>query len=72
MIKIRLSRQGKRNYPFYRIVAIDTKKKQRGKFLDILGYWIPNKKKLEINKKKLDTLLSNGAVLNLSVKNLIK
>ena len=36
-VKIRLSRIGKKNAPFSRIVAIDSRKKRDGAFLEDLG-----------------------------------
>ena len=49
MIRIRLNRKGVKNKPFYRIVAIDSKKKRGGKALAILGYWNPKKNEIKIN-----------------------
>ena len=40
-VKIRLSRIGKKNAPFYRIVAIDERKKRDGASLEILGTYNP-------------------------------
>ena len=40
-VKIRLSQIGKKNAPFYRIVAIDSRKKRDGKFLEDLGTYNP-------------------------------
>lgn len=40
-VKIRLSRIGKKNAPFYRIVAIDERKKRDGAALEILGTYNP-------------------------------
>ncbi|QLG69381.1 MAG: SSU ribosomal protein S16p [Candidatus Woesebacteria bacterium] len=71
MIKIRLSRLGKRNKPFYRIVAIDESKKREGEPREVLGFWNPVKKEFKINQEKLEDWLKKGAVLNQSVKNLL-
>lgn len=71
MIKIRLSRLGKRNKPFYRIVAIDESKKREGEPREVLGFWNPIKKEFKINQEKLEEWLKKGAVLNQSVKNLL-
>ena len=37
MVKIRLSRTGGKNSPFYRIVAVDERKKSNGRSLELLG-----------------------------------
>lgn len=72
MIKIRLSRGGAKNNPFYRIVAIEKSRKRSGKPLEVLGYWYPVKNDLEIDKTKLKKWVEKGAQINDSVKKLIK
>ena len=37
MVKIRLSRIGKKHVPFYRIVAVDSREKRDGACLENLG-----------------------------------
>jgi len=71
MVIIRLAREGKKNDPFYRIVAIESKRKREGKALDILGTWFPRKKELEINRKKLESWVGNGAQISAVVSKLI-
>ena len=41
MVKLRLKRMGTINKPFYRIIAIDARKKRDGKYLESLGYYDP-------------------------------
>ncbi|MBN1168781.1 30S ribosomal protein S16 [Candidatus Woesebacteria bacterium] len=72
MIKVRLSRQGKKNSPFYKIVAIEGHRKRDGKYLETLGYYKPSKDELEIDKEKLQKWIKNGAQVSDAVKNLIK
>lgn len=36
-VSIRLSRVGRKDLPFYRIVVIDSRKKRDGKYLEIIG-----------------------------------
>lgn len=71
MIKIRLSRGGVRNHPFYRIVAIEDKKAPKGKFLDIVGYWHPEKKNLRLDKKIMEKWTKVGAKISPAVEKLI-
>ena len=40
-IKIRLTRMGTRKRPFYRIVAVDSRKKRDGAYLENLGVYHP-------------------------------
>ncbi|MCS7175538.1 30S ribosomal protein S16 [Pseudothermotoga sp.] len=41
MVRIRLTRLGKRNMPFYRIVVVDSRKKRDGAYIESLGYYNP-------------------------------
>ncbi len=72
MIKVRLARLGKRNDPFYRIVAIDERKKRGGAALEILGHWHPAKNDKKIDKKAIDNWVSKGAQLSTGVRNLLE
>jgi len=72
MVTIRLSRLGKKNDPFYRIVAIEKSKKRSGKALANLGYWHPKKDDLKIDKKEIGKWVKNGAQVSLAVKKLMK
>ena len=71
MVKIRLSKQGVKKKPFYRIVAVDERRKMGGKPLDILGYWNPVKDELKIDKKKLEDWLGKGAQLTTGTRKLV-
>ena len=42
-VKIRLSRVGRRNRPHWRVVAMDSRKKRDGAFLENLGSYDPIK-----------------------------
>ena len=72
MVKIRLSRSGVRNNPFYRIVAIEDKKGPKGKFLDIVGFYHPLKKTLKVNKEILNKWVKVGAKITPAVEKLLK
>ncbi len=56
MVKIRLSRKGKRNAPFYHIVAVDENKKRDGAVLEKIGTYDPAKKDAK-EKAKVDMAL---------------
>ena len=74
-VKIRLTKTGKKHRISYRLVAQDTKSKRDGRFLEILGYYLPYEKKatkLKIDQKKLNTWLSYGALPTQAVANLIE
>lgn len=52
MVTIRLTRMGARNKPFYRVVAVDSRKKRDGEYIESIGYYDPKHTPSEI---KLDT-----------------
>ncbi len=49
MVRIRLTRMGKRNRPFYRIVVVDQRKKRDGAYIESLGYYDPVRDPAEMN-----------------------
>lgn len=71
MLKIRLSRHGAKNSPFYRIVAIDEQKKREGKETEILGWWNPAKETKKVDKIKIESWVKKGAMVSEAVKKLI-
>ncbi|KKS77638.1 MAG: 30S ribosomal protein S16 [Candidatus Woesebacteria bacterium GW2011_GWB1_43_14] len=71
MVKIRLSRGGKRNDPSYRIIAIDSRKKRGGESLAVLGFWHPKSKLIKIDRKKIDEWAEKGAQISPAVIKLI-
>ena len=44
MVRLRLRRKGRTHYPIYDIVAVDSRKKRDGAFLERLGYYDPHTK----------------------------
>ena len=72
-VKIRLARIGKKNVPFYRIVAIDSRKKRDGAFLENLGTYDPHNGSLvQFHQEKLDSWVAKGAIVTDAVKKLQK
>lgn len=62
-VKIRLSRIGKKNAPFYRIVAIDSRKKRDGKFLEDLGTYNPLTGELvQFHQERVEEWIKKGAI----------
>lgn len=74
MLKIRLDRQGAKNKPFYRVIVTPQRSKQRGKFIEILGFYNPlvNPPQIKIEQKRLDYWLSCGAQTTEAVKRILK
>lgn len=71
MIKIRLTRMGRKNDPFYRVIAIDEAKKNQGKAVAILGHWHPVRQAVKIDKGAVAEWVAKGAVVSPAVKQLL-
>ena len=63
MVKIRLMRIGTNRRPFYRIVAVDERKKRTGGYLELLGTYNPltEPKEINLDQGKIDAWLKKGA-----------
>lgn len=66
-VKIRLARAGRRNLPFYHIVAADSRSPRDGKFIEKLGYYDPilqddSKRRLNLKIDRIEYWLSVGAI----------
>lgn len=61
MLRIRLARTGKKKKASYRVVVADQRRAVQSKFVEILGWYNPHTKELEVNKEKLEGWLSKGA-----------
>lgn len=72
MVKLRLRRKGRKGYPVYDVVAVDSRRKRDGAYIERLGYYDPN---TSPNTVKLDDnraiyWLNEGAQPTLTVKNI--
>jgi small subunit ribosomal protein S16 len=74
MVKIRLTRAGAKKRPFYRIIAIDERKKRDGRALEFLGTYdatsVPEK--IAIRTEALDAWVQKGARLSPTVATLVR
>lgn len=63
MVKLRLTRMGAKKSPFYRIVAIDSRKARDGEYIDQIGYYDPisDPKKIVIDGEKAKEWIAKGA-----------
>jgi small subunit ribosomal protein S16 len=73
-VHLRLSRQGAKKAPFYRVVAADSRSPRDGRFLEHIGIYDPTRKPEEIrfDEERLTHWLSVGAVPSQTVGELIK
>lgn len=62
MVRIRLSRAGRKNAPAYRIVVIDRKSKRDGQYIELIGHYNPTEdpNKLTLKKDRYDYWVSVG------------
>jgi small subunit ribosomal protein S16 len=61
-VKIRLARIGKKHCPFYRLVAVDSRQKRDGAFLDNLGtYDVVNSRVVRFEEELYNAWLGKGA-----------
>ncbi|HHM24194.1 MAG TPA: 30S ribosomal protein S16, partial [Bacteroidetes bacterium] len=47
-VKLRLTRMGRKKRPFYRIVAVDSRARRDGAYLENLGYYDPLQEPAEV------------------------
>jgi small subunit ribosomal protein S16 len=64
-VKLRLMRFGKTHRPYYRLCALDTKKRRDGAYIESIGVYDPliedDQKKVRLNKERAEYWLSVGA-----------
>lgn len=70
MVTIRLSRYGRKKAPFYRVIVVDSRKKRDGAFLEVLGFWNPEKGDKKIDKINFQSWIKKGAQVSDTVKKL--
>jgi small subunit ribosomal protein S16 len=61
MVKLRLTRTGRKNYATFRLVAVPERTKRDTKAIEELGYYLPHDKKSDFNKERITYWLSVGA-----------
>lgn len=63
-VKIRLMRIGTNRQPYYRVVAVDERKKRTGGYLELLGTYNPltEPKEINLDQGKIDAWMKKGAV----------
>ena len=74
MVRIRLLRAGAKKRPFYRVIAIDQRRKRDGRALEFLGTYNPIAEPAEIKLKtdRIEAWTAQGAQLSDAVRALIR
>jgi len=70
-VSIKLSRTGKKNTAFYRIVVAPTRSARDGKNLGIIGSYNPRLKTHELDKALYDEWIKKGAIVTEGVKKVL-
>lgn len=60
-VALRMSRQGKKKSPFYRIVAADKRCARDGRFIELLGTYHPTTKVLKLDQERYQKWIAVGA-----------
>jgi small subunit ribosomal protein S16 len=60
-VALRMSRQGKKKSPFYRIVAADKRCARDGRFIELLGTYHPITKTLKLDQERYQKWIAVGA-----------
>jgi small subunit ribosomal protein S16 len=72
MLTLRLSRAGTKKRPVYHLVAADKRARRDGRFVENLGYFIPNRDVLVLKQDRIAYWLSVGAQTTSTAKQLIR
>ncbi len=72
MLKLRLTRTGRKKQPMYRLVVIEHSARRDGRPVELLGYYNPSTKESKFKVEKIQTWLSNGAQPTQTVHALLK
>lgn len=74
MLVIRLQRTGRENLPSYRLVVAEKARPVKGKFLEILGHYLPARdpKIFEVDTAKIETWVTKGAIPSDTVARLLR
>lgn len=74
MVRLRLTRRGRRKRPFFRIVAADSRMPRDGRYIELLGTYDPLKSPAAVALKQERVLewLRKGAQPSVTVQNLLR
>ena len=73
-VKLRLKRMGSTKKPAYRIVAIDSRTKRDGEYIELVGTYNPltTPATVNVNEEVALKWLNNGAIPSDTVRNILK
>lgn len=73
-VKLRLTRQGGKKRPFYRIVVADSEAPRDGSFIEVVGTYDPmvNPAKVDLKSERVSFWLEKGVIPTETVKQILK
>ena len=71
MLRIRLSRVGKKNKAQFRVTVADARRSPTGKFIEILGHYDPHTKKKVFKQERIEYWISKGAKPSATIHNFL-
>jgi small subunit ribosomal protein S16 len=75
MVTIRLTRRGAKNQPFFHVVVTDSRERQGGSSLELVGYFNPIARgkdiRLKLNLERIDHWVARGAQQSDRVRTLV-
>ena len=71
MLRIRLSRVGKKNKAQFRVTVADARRSPTGKFIEILGHYDPHTKEKVFKQERIKYWISKGAKPSITVHNFL-
>jgi len=73
-VRLRLTRIGRHKRPFYRVVAVDSRMRRDGRFLEVLGTYDPLKEPAvtELKQDRVLEWLQKGAQPTVTVRTLLR
>jgi small subunit ribosomal protein S16 len=76
MVTIRLTRRGARNQPFYHVVVTDSRRRQGGASLELVGFFNPiarrGEPKMRLDLPRIDYWVGKGAQQSDRVRSLVQ
>merc|ERR1711924_461499 len=71
-VTLRFMRKGRKHEPFYRVIAVDSRKRRDTEPLEFLGWYNPKTKEANLNAPAIKNWLSVGAQPSKTVTSLLK
>jgi len=71
MLKIRLTRRGKKNNAFYRLVIAESSSPIKGRFIEVLGFLNPHSKEKSFKEERIKYWIGKGAQCSDTAHNLL-